>query len=265
MTETDFFHLSIPGGRDGSEPRRIAVRRRQPLRDGAQRPGVIWLGGFKSNMASGKALALDAWAASTARGFVRFDYSGHGESSGTFEAGTIGIWLADALAVIRQATDGPLILVGSSMGAWIALLVARALAAAGEGARLGGAVLIAPAIDFTEALVWERMDEDIRGALMRDGVWCRPSPYSEDPTPITRALIEEGRQHLLLGSVIEAHCPVHILQGMRDEDVPWQHAMILVEHLAADPVSITLVRDGDHRLSREEDLARLIAAVEQIA
>ena len=229
------------------------------------RPGVVWLGGFMSDMRSGKAQAIDAWAAEHGRGFVRFDYSGHGDSSGAFADGTIGAWLEDALAVLREATSGPQILVGSSMGSWMALLAAAALAPRGETDRLAGAVLIAPAVDFTEALIWNRLSPDIQDEITREGVWYRHSPYSETPYPITRALIEEGRNHLLLGKTIHAHCPVHILQGMRDEDVPWQHALTLVEHMAADPVSITLVKDGDHRLSRDEDLIRLIAAIEQIA
>lgn len=218
-----------------------------------------------STMQSGKAAALDAWAAETGRGFVRFDYSGHGTSEGAFVDGTIGRWLHDALVVVRGATSGPLILVGSSMGGWIALLAARALAAAGEVHRLAGLVLIAPAVDFTEALIWDRLPPDVRDEITRTGVWRRASPYSDEPYPITRSLIEEGRRHLLFGTPVEAHCPVHILQGMRDEDVPWAHAMTLVEHLAHDPVSLTLIKDGDHRLSRPQDLAQLVAAVEGVA
>ena len=151
------------------------------------------------------------------------------------------------------------------MGGWIALLAARALAGGCETDRLAGLVLIAPAVDFTETLVWDRLPPAIREEITREGMWHRPSPYSEAPYPITRALIEDGRRHLLLGSPIEAHCPVHILQGMRDDDVPWRHALTLLEHLARDPVSLTLVKDGDHRLSRPEDLARLVAAVAAIA
>lgn len=264
MTGINSFNIVVPGA-NGAPPRTIAVRRRPARDDGLGRPGVVWLGGFMSTMQSGKALAIDAWAADTGRGFCRLDYSGHGELSGAFADGTIGAWLDDALAVVRGATVGPQILVGSSMGGWIALLVARALAEAGEVDRLAGSVLIAPAIDFTEALVWERMSPDIRDEIRRTGVWYRATPHSDAPYPITRALIEEGRRHLLLDFVVQAHGPVHILQGMRDEDVPWQHAMTLVEHLAADPVSITLIKDGDHRLSRDEDLVRLIAAIEQIA
>jgi pimeloyl-ACP methyl ester carboxylesterase len=249
----------------GPPARAIAVRRRFGSGEGARRPGLVWLGGFKSDMQSTKAARLDDWAAENGRTFVRFDYSGHGESGGTFEAATISQWLEDSLAVLSAMTDGPLILVGSSMGGWIALLVARALAQAQQAGRLAGMVLIAPAVDFTEALILSRLPQEALQALRSSGVWLRPSPYSPEPYPITRALIEDGRRHLLLGSTIHSHCPVHILQGMQDEDVPWQHAITLVEHLASDPVTLTLVKDGDHRLSREEDIARLIAAVAAIA
>ena len=203
------------------------------------RPTVVWLGGFKSDMRSTKASRLDAWAAAAGRAFLRFDYSGHGESGGRFEDGTIGRWLADSLAAIDAlAPTGRLVLVGSSMGGWIALLVARALARRGEAARDG---------------------------MMRTGRWLRPSDYSDEPYVVTRALIEEGRDHLLLGGPLRAHAPVRILQGMQDADVPWRHAQTVYEHLAADPASITYVKDGDHRLSREEDLALMIRAVEEIA
>jgi pimeloyl-ACP methyl ester carboxylesterase len=230
------------------------------------RPTVVWLGGFKSDMRSTKASRLDAWAAAAGRAFLRFDYSGHGESGGRFEDGTIGRWLADSLAAIDAlAPTGRLVLVGSSMGGWIALLVARALARRGEAARLAGLVLIAPAVDFTQALMWAQMPEAARDEMMRTGRWLRPSDYSDEPYVVTRALIEEGRDHLLLGGPLRAHAPVRILQGMQDADVPWRHAQTVYEHLAADPASITYVKDGDHRLSREEDLALMIRAVEEIA
>lgn len=249
----------------GPPPRAIAVRRRLGSGGGARRPGIVWLGGFKSDMLSTKASRLDDWAAENGRAFLRFDYSGHGESGGLFEAGTIGLWLEESLAVLRAMTEGPSILVGSSMGGWIALLVARALAEAQEAALLAGMVLIAPATDFTEALIFSRLPPEALQAIQSSGVWLRPSPYSPEPQPVTRALIEDGRRHLLFGSSIRSHCPVHILQGMRDADVPWQHAVTLVEHLAGDPVALTLVKDGDHRLSRDEDVTRLIAAVAAIA
>jgi pimeloyl-ACP methyl ester carboxylesterase len=242
--------------------RRLAVAARAAA-PGEERPGIVWLGGFKSDLTSGKAVALDGWAERNGRAMLRFDYSGHGASEGRFEDGTIGLWLDDALAMIREKTTGPQILVGSSMGAWIALLAVRALAEAGEAHRIAGLVLIAPAVDFTEALMWEQFGPEIRREIETTGRWMRPSPYGE-PYPVTRELIEDGRRQLLLGGTIRAHGPVHILQGMRDEDVPWRHAMVLVEHLAADPVSITLVKDGDHRLSRDEDVAKLLAAVEHL-
>ena len=225
-------------------------------------PGVVWLGGFRSDMRATKAAALDAWAQAQGRACLRFDYSGHGESGGRFVDGTISLWLEDTLAALAM-TDGPQILVGSSMGGWLALLAARRLAAAGRP--LAGLVLIAPAIDFTERLMWASLDAAARKAIEAEGVYLRPSAYSLEPVPITRALIEDGRRHLLLDGPIRSHAPVHILQGMADPDVPWRHAMTLVEHFAHDPVVVTLIKDGDHRLSRPQDIARLITAVEGIA
>ncbi len=226
-------------------------------------PRIIWLGGFRSDMRATKAEALAEWARAQGRPFLRFDYTGHGESEGRFEDATISVWLADVLAMI-EAQGGPApILVGSSMGGWLALLAARALKA--EGRTLSALVLIAPAVDFTEALMWAQFPQDIRDEIERTGQWLRPSAYAPEPYPITRALIEDGRRNLLFGAPIEPGCPVTILQGMQDEDVPWQHAMTLVEHLPADDVTLTLVRDGDHRLSRPQDIALLIAAVAAMA
>ncbi len=248
----------------GDPPRSIAYRKR-PATEGANRPGGIWLGGFRSDMQSTKAARLDEQAGAQGRAFLRFDYSGHGESGGRFEDGTIGAWLEESLALIRAQTSGPQILVGSSMGGWIALLAARALAQAGEADRLAGLLLIAPAVDFTQELLWPKLPPAARRDLERNGVWLRPSAYSPEPIPITARLIEEGRQNLLMGAPIRAYCPVHILQGMQDPDVPYAHALHLVEHLAQDPVAITLIKDGDHRLSREEDIARLLGAYEALA
>lgn len=216
-------------------------------------------------MLSTKADRLDGWAAEHARACLRFDYSGHGESGGRFEDGTIGRWLEDARAAFTELTEGPQILVGSSMGGWIALLLARSLANSDETRRLAGMVLIAPAVDFTEELMWPRLPEDARRAIETDGVWMRPTPYAPQPYPVTRTLIHEGRRHLLLGGTVRSYCPVHILQGMQDPDVPHQHALRLVHHLAADPVTITLIKDGDHRLSRDQDIEALLQAVAQIA
>jgi pimeloyl-ACP methyl ester carboxylesterase len=245
---------------EGPQMRRIAV---------LSRPGdgvpVVWLGGFKSDMASTKAEHLDIWAKDNGRPFLRFDYSGHGQSDGRFEDGTIGRWLEEALAVIGTRLKARPILVGSSMGGWIALLAARQLAArTPEELRPAGLVLIAPAVDFTQELMWKGLPPQARRDIEEKGVWLRPSAYSPEPYPITRNLIEEGRKHLLLGGTIRLGCPVHILQGMRDPDVPWRHALTLMEHLADDQCIMTMVSDGDHRLSREEDLVRLVAAIEGI-
>jgi pimeloyl-ACP methyl ester carboxylesterase len=242
-----------------SAARRIAVR----VRGGAP-PGLFWLGGFKSDMGGTKAVALDQWAAARGRACIRFDYSGHGESGGAFTEGTIGRWLEDSLAVFAAFARGPQVLIGSSMGGWLALLLIRALgsrAAQTATASIAGLVLIAPAVDFTEELMWKKFPTKIRREIEKKGVWLRPSPYSEEPYPITRTLIEEARNHLVLGGLIETGCPVRILQGVKDDDVPWQHAVELTSRLAHDDVVLTLVKDGDHRLSRPEDIERLIAAV----
>jgi pimeloyl-ACP methyl ester carboxylesterase len=256
--DPDFLDIENPAG---GAPWRIARRLRAAAPGGDGGPGLVWLGGFASDMASTKAGYLDDWARERGRTFLRFDYSGHGASGGDFAEGCIGDWLAQAEGVFLTSTKGPQILVGSSMGGWIALLLARRLAARGEEGRLAGLVLLAPAVDFTEELIWKDLDEATRRDIMETGAWRRASQYSPDPTPITRRLIEDGRKHLLLGGVIRTHARVHILQGMADPDVPWRHALTLVEHLSADPVTLTFIADGDHRLSREQDLAQLGAAV----
>ncbi|PTM38957.1 alpha/beta hydrolase [Bosea sp. 124] len=249
---------------DGAERRRLAVL----TQDGTAAP-VVWLGGFRSDMRATKAEALAQWAAEARRAFIRFDYAGHGESAEPGEHGrdfarwTLSHWLDDALTVIAARCQQPPILVGSSMGGWIALLAARRLL--GTALAPAGLVLIAPAVDFSEELMWAQMPEAIRQTIMRDGVWMRPSEYSPEPTPITRALIEDGRRHLMFGGEIRTGCPVHILQGMQDPDVPWRHALRLVEHLSGDPVVLTLVKDGDHRLSTAQDILRLQAAVAGLA
>jgi pimeloyl-ACP methyl ester carboxylesterase len=245
-------------GQDGAA-RRIAVRARE-----GTTPGLFWLGGFKSDMQGTKAIALDAWAAERNRACVRFDYSGHGESGGAFVDGTIGRWLEECVAVFERFCAGPQVVIGSSMGGWMALLLARELARHPAGrASLAGLVLIAPAPDFTEALMWNGFPPEVQQEIATKGVWLRPSQYGE-PYPITRALIEEGRSHLLLGSAIEVGCPVRILQGAQDPDVPWQHAFALAHRLPADDVVLTMIQDGDHRLSRPQDIARIIAAVAEI-
>ena len=259
MNESRLLSLTVESP---PPPRTIAVRARE-----GKWPGLFWLGGFKSDMKGTKAEALDRWAASEGRACIRFDYSGHGESGGDFLDGTIGRWLAESAAVYRQFARGPQLLVGSSMGGWLALLLAARLRElkefAPQNTSLAGMVLIAPAVDFTEELMWKRFPAAIKSEIEQTGVWLRPSEYSEAPYPITRRLIEEARAHLLLGGLIETGCPVHILQGAKDADVPWRHALELVARFARDDVVLTLIKDGDHRLSRPEDIERLIAAVKE--
>ena len=251
-----------------SPARTIAVRLREGKGAGyagatgmPDAPGLVWLGGFKSDMKGTKAEALDRWAEEHGRPCLRFDYSGHGESGGAFEDGTIGLWLAEAIAVYTAFAKGPQVLIGSSMGGWIALLLARALRGRTDAAPIAGMVLIAPAVDFTEELMWKQFSTDIKRAIEEKGVWLRPSEYGEGPYPITKGLIEDGRNHLLLGGLIENRCAVHILQGVQDPDVPWRHAVELVSRFSSDDVVLTLIKDGDHRLSRAEDIERLLAAV----
>jgi len=238
------------------ETRRIAVHPRS-----GDSPGLFWLGGFKSDMQGTKAQALDRWAQAHGRACLRFDYSGHGESGGDFKDGTIGRWLAESLAVYTTLAKGPQVVIGSSMGGWLALLLARALREKKSGPPIAGMVLIAPAVDFTEELMWKKLSPEVKRQIETQGSWQRPSQYSDAPYSITRALIEEGRNHLLLSGLIETGCPVRILQGVQDADVPWQHAVELSSRLARDDVVLTLVKDGDHRLSRPEDIERLLAAV----
>ncbi|MEA2838767.1 MAG: hypothetical protein QOF41_97 [Methylobacteriaceae bacterium] len=245
----------------GDNERRIAFLKVPAIEKNAGAPGLVWLGGFKSDMRATKASAVLGWAEGRGRAGLAFDYSGHGESTGAFEEGTIGRWFEEALAMFRAQTRRRQIVIGSSMGGWIALLLARALAKLGETNRLHGLILIAPAVDFT-AHMWEGFPEDVRRTIETQGKWLRPSEYSPEPYPITRRLIEEGKNHLLLGGTIRTHAPVHILQGMQDPDVPWRRATLLIEHLAGDPAVLTLVKDGDHRLSRDEDLQRLFGAIE---
>jgi pimeloyl-ACP methyl ester carboxylesterase len=241
----------------GAESRPIAVLRRQ-----GSAPGVFWLSGFRSEMTGLKASALDELGAETGAAVTRFDYSGHGQSGGDFLQGTITRWLEEALAVFAT-THGPQVVVGSSMGGWIALLLARELNRREEGERLKGVVLVAPAVDGTEELMLKRMSKAQLKTLNATGRVDRPSEYSDEPYPITMALIEDGRKHLLFGRGIDVGAPVTILQGGRDKDVPREHTMRLVQHLLLDPVTVTLVPDGDHRLSRPEDLELLKAAVQR--
>jgi pimeloyl-ACP methyl ester carboxylesterase len=240
----------------GAEARDIAVETR-PGRD----PGLFWLGGFRSDMFGSKALALDATGARLGLSVTRFDYSGHGISGGDFEKGTISRWLEEVEAVYGTPDRGR-IAVGSSMGGWIALLLARRKLLAGTP--LSGLVLIAPAADMTHELMLPGFSAAERADLETLGHVDQPSAYSDTPYRITRALIEDGEQHRLFGKPIETGCPIVVLQGGQDPDVPQAHAIRLVTHLLHDPVTLTLIPDGDHRLSRPQDLALLDAAIERL-
>lgn len=250
MTAATPFFIDVAG-------RSIAVRHRR-----GDAPGIVWLGGFKSDMLGAKAETLDGWAETTGHMFTRHDYSGHGESGGAFADGTISKWLEESLAVFRRFTGEKQILVGSSMGGWIALRMVQELLEAGDADRIGALLLIAPAPDFTSELIEPQLETHHREALAEQGFFERPSDYAGEPYIYTRALIEDGRKNRVLEGIIDTHCPVHILQGMQDADVPYQHALKLVDHLPADDVTLSLIRDGDHRLSRPQDLDLMIRTLE---
>ncbi len=226
---------------------------------GGERTGVIFLGGFKSDMTGTKATFLQDWATGAGRPFVRFDYSGHGQSEGAFIDGTIGEWASDAMHVLDTVCQGPQILVGSSMGGWIALLTALA-----RPDRIAGLVGIAAAPDFTETLMWKKFSPEIRDTLTRDGVYRQPSEYDDESYEISLKLIEEGRNHLLLQDALNLTCPVRLIQGMQDPDVPWQTALKISDHATGGDVRIHLMKDGDHRLSTEADLAFLAATLDEV-
>ena len=221
-------------------------------------PTIVFLPGFKSDMAGSKATHLRDWAAGEGRALLRLDYAGHGESGGRFEDGTVGGWAEDARAVIEARVEGPVLLVGSSMGGWIGLLLARDMPG-----RVAGLVGIAAAPDFTETLLWDGLSAEERVALERDGHVERPSEYGE-PYRFTRALIEDGRRQCLLGGKIAVACPMRLLQGQRDDDVPWRTALEIAEKVASEDVLVTLIKDGDHRLSRPQDLALLVGVVAEL-
>lgn len=223
-------------------------------------PTRVWLSGFRSDLTGTKASFLAARASAAGHAFLRFDYSGCGQSEGAFEDGTIGRWLDDTLAVIDSVTTGPLLLVGSSMGGWLALL-----AALERPERVAGLVLIAPAPDFTARLMWPDLPDEARAAIETDGVWLRPSAYGDGPYPITRSLIEDGRAHCLLDEPIQIRVPVHIVHGQSDPDVPWGLSLELAERLDSEDVRLTFVKAGDHRLSSQADLELLGATIDALA
>jgi pimeloyl-ACP methyl ester carboxylesterase len=245
MAEIESLPPSILTREDGAT---IAYHRRH-----GRAPGIVFLGGFMSDMNGTKALALDRFCESRGQAFVRFDYFGHGQSSGAFADATVSRWRDDARAVFDQLTDGPQMLVGSSLGGWIMLLLAAA-----RPQRVRALVGIAAAPDATEDLMWAQCPPEVRQRIERDGAATIPSAYSEQGYLITRRRIEDGRRHLVMRSAIGFNGPVRLLHGMRDDDVPWQRSLALAERLAADDVRITLVKDGDHRMSRDADLALLM-------
>jgi pimeloyl-ACP methyl ester carboxylesterase len=257
--QPQFLEVADPDGR----VRRIAYLN-EP-RDASGRPGLVWLCGFNSVMTSTKVSALADCAAREGHSLLRFDYSGHGASGGEFAEGTIGRWLEDAMAVLKEVARGPQILVGSSMGGWIALLILRAIAwgesAAENLPEIRGAVLIAPAWDMTEELMWKEFSPEARAAIEREGVFMRPSPYGDGPYPITRALIEEGRRHLVRETPFDPGCPVRILQGLKDPDVPWRHVSALNTILVSDDIETLFIPEGEHRLSRPEDIEKLLQTI----
>ena len=223
-------------------------------------PGVVFLGGFMSDMTGTKAMALEAHCRARGQAFLRFDYLGHGQSSGAFADGTIGRWADDAMAAIDQLTEGPQILVGSSMGGWIMLLTALA-----RPQRVCGLIGIAAAPDFTKDIMWNMFDDGQHKTLMADGAVAIPSDYGDgEPYIISRALIEDGRENLLLKGDIVIDCPVRLLQGMKDADVPWRTALAVADKLTGTDVEVTLVKDGDHRLSEPTDLARLGTTLDRL-
>lgn len=215
-------------------------------------PTVIFLGGFKSDMEGGKALALEAFCKERGQRFIRFDYSGHGQSSGQFTDGTISSWKDDALAIIDQLGSKNSILIGSSMGAWIALLVALE-----RKEKVSGLITIAAAPDFTERRIWQTASKEKREELVREGIYHEPSCYDDEPYPITLTLIEDGRKHLLMNSPIELDIPVRLIQGMMDDDVPWQTSQELLEGITSEDVELYLFKNAGHRLSEPEQLQLL--------
>ncbi|MEM8935147.1 MAG: alpha/beta hydrolase [Pseudomonadota bacterium] len=243
-------YLNGPNGR-------IAYKRREASAPNAG-PGLVWFGGFKSDMTGSKAQMVDEFAKHLGCACLRFDYTGHGTSDGVFEDGCVGEWAADALAAFDALTSGKQTLIGSSMGGWIAALTALARPQA-----VASSIFIAPAPDFTETLFFERLSPDLQERLMREGKLEQPSDFG-DPYIYTKKLVEDGRQHLIMDGPININAPIRILQGMKDDAVPWRHALAFSEQLASQDVELTLVKDGDHRLSREQDLARLATVINEV-
>jgi len=245
---------------DGHNARNIAIRH-----NGGRSPGLVWLGGYRSDMLGTKAEALDEWAKQNGHASCRHDYSGHGESGGEFIDGTISRWLEESLAVFDdKCAEGSHVLVGSSMGGWVALRMVEELAKRGESHRLKALLLLAPAPDFTHELMKPHLSDDQKSQLETRGFMEEPSEYSDEPNIFTKALFDDGDKNSVMQGMIDTGCPVHILQGMNDPDVPYTHAMKLITHLPNENITMTLIKDGDHRLSRDQDIALLIRTVETL-
>jgi pimeloyl-ACP methyl ester carboxylesterase len=261
MTEqaAEFLHIGM-----GEDARNIAFLHR-PATSQPDAPTLVWLGGYRSDMTGTKAVELDRFAAENGLACLRLNYSGHGASGGDFNKGTISRWLEEALAVVRAKASSRVVLVGSSMGGWIALRMIEELRKSGGAPSVAGLVLIAPAPDFTQELIEPSLSDAEKTSLAERGYFEEHSDYSPEPNIFTRALMEDGKQNRVLTGIITTGCPVHVLQGMRDPDVPYQHALKLIEHLPSDDVVLTLIRDGDHRLSRPQDIERMLAAVKALA
>ena len=232
-----------------SDNRRLAYHRYQAPGGAAKRPGVVFMGGFRSDMSGSKALHFENLCREIGLDYLRFDYTGHGESSGDFADGSIGEWSQDAVDALDHLTEGPQILIGSSMGGWIMLNVAVA-----RPDRLHALMGIAAAPDFTQDLMWASMSEAERKALMRDGRIEQPNDYSDEPYLITKKLIEDGRQHLRFQQPLPITCPVRLIHGAADTDVPYQLSERLMAHMASDDVELTVIKNGDHRLSTADPL-----------
>ena len=256
MSQPEFIEVGNP-----EDIRQIAVRRLK-----GQSPGLVWLGGYRSDMMGTKAEALENWARETGLACCRHDYSGHGESGGEFLEGTISRWLEESLAVFdNYCSEGEHILVGSSMGAWIALRMIGELRARGEAHRIKALLLLAPAPDFTHELMRPRLSAEQLNEIEEKGFLEEPSEYSDEPNIFTKALFEDGERNRVMVDLVETDCPVHVIQGMQDDDVPYNHAMKLVSLLPDESVTMTLVKDGDHRLSRDQDIALILRVAGELA
>lgn len=260
MTKDMIEYITVGTAGDARD---IAILARAATTDD-DAPTLVWLGGYRSDMTGTKAVELDRYAKEEGFACIRLDYSGHGASRGDFNRGTISRWLEETIAVLRHKAPKRIIVIGSSMGGWIALRLVQELRKVEGGSEIAGLLLIAPAPDFTAELIEPNLSPEEKASLAERGYFEEPSEYSAEPNIFTRDLIEDGRNNLVLTGILETGCPVHILQGMRDDDVPYTHALKLLDHLPADDIVLSLIRDGDHRLSRPQDIERMLAAAKSL-